>query len=91
MGTRRSDSLYFRCGGHGSAEYLLGFWWIWLGFGCAAVLGQHGLDTGLPQGWMNYTIFSAFSMGNCFEAKPSAAPCGDDGVDITAGAASRRR
>ena len=24
------------------------------------------------RGWTNYAIFSAFSMGNCFEAKPSA-------------------
>jgi len=39
MGTRRSDSPLFPLWERSSAQYLLGFWWLWLGFGCAAVLG----------------------------------------------------
>ena len=39
MGTRRSDSPLFPLWERSSAQYLLGFWWVRLGFGYAAVLG----------------------------------------------------
>lgn len=39
MGTRCSLSPLFPLWGRSSAQYLLGFWWVRPGFGCAAVLG----------------------------------------------------
>lgn len=46
MGARRSLSPLFPLCGHGSAQYLLGFWWGRLGFVCAAVLGARAACLG---------------------------------------------
>ena len=74
MGTRRSLSLYFHCGSAAQlsiCRVLVGAAWVWLCC-CFRRSGSVPWTLDYRRGWMNYAIFSAFSMGNCFEAKPSA-------------------
>ena len=54
-----------------SAGVLVGAAWVWLRC-CFRRSGSVPWTLVYRRGWMNYAIFSAFSMGNCFEANPSA-------------------
>ena len=45
--------------------------WVWLRC-CFRRSGSVPWTLDYRRGWVNYAIFSAFSMGTCFEAKPSA-------------------
>ena len=58
MGASRINSPLFPLWGLGSAQYLLEFWWVWLGLVVLLfwVLGQRGLDTGFPQAGQLTTI-----------------------------------